>query len=359
MAAGAHSRKKVGRVSIRLAAAIAAGVVVVVTAASATYAVGHRSRSATASHKAQTAPAPPPTPLRLLAISPQNGADNVAATTSISVRFSARPAAGSFHPTITPAIPGTWTTTGSVATFKPAGGFTPYTTVSVRVPAGVAGTAGTNTLVSTTGASTSFTIAPGSVLRLQQLLAELGYLPVTFTPTGGRSPAIASEPTSPSLVSSSPVAGVFTWRFANTPTSLTSEWVAGQYSVMIRGAVMAFESDHGLAADGSAGPQVWGALLNAVATRQVTTREYTYLMVSESEPETLQVWANGQIVASSPCNTGVAGAPTATGTYPVYARYQSTTMSGTVTDTPRATGASSCRPGALRVCGSSIPSELW
>jgi lipoprotein-anchoring transpeptidase ErfK/SrfK len=101
---------------------------------------------------------------------------------------------------------------------------------------------------------------------------------------------------------------------------------------MIRGAVMAFEADHGLATDGSAGPQVWSALLSAVAARQVTARSYTYLMVSETEPETLQVWSNGQIVASTPCNTGVAGAPTATGTYPVYARYQSTTMSGTNPD---------------------------
>ncbi len=345
MAAGVHRRKRAGRVSIRVAAAMAVGAVVVVTAASATYAVGHRTRSVSSRHKAVTAPAPPPpTPLRLLSISPLNGTQNVTATTSISVRFSAPPAAQSFHPTITPAIPGRWTTTGSVATFRPAGGFIPYTTVSIRVPNGVTGAPGTNTVASTAGASTTFTIAPGSVLRLQQLLAELGYLPVTFTATAGRSPSIDSEPTSPSLVPSSPVAGQFTWRFANTPASLMSQWVAGQDTVLIRGAVMAFEADHGLGTDGSAGPQVWGALLSAVAARQVTGRSYNYLMVSQTQPETLQVWSNGQIVASTLCNTGVAGAPTATGTYPVYARYQSTTMSGTNPD-----GSHYVDPGVLWV----------
>jgi lipoprotein-anchoring transpeptidase ErfK/SrfK len=44
------------------------------------------------------------------------------------------------------------------------------------------------------------------------------------------------------------------------------------------------------------------------------------------------VWHNGKIVVSGPVNTGIAAAPTATGTYAVYLRYRVTTMSGTNPD---------------------------
>ena len=39
--------------------------------------------------------------------------------------------------------------------------------------------------------TSQFTVAPGSTLRLQQLLAELGYLPLTFTPAA---PADLADP---------------------------------------------------------------------------------------------------------------------------------------------------------------------
>ena len=49
-------------------------------------------------------------------------------------------------------------------------------------------------------------------------------------------------------------------------------------------------------------------------------------------PEGLSVWRDGQYIYSTPVNTGVAGAQTAIGTFPVYARYQTTTMTGTDPD---------------------------
>jgi lipoprotein-anchoring transpeptidase ErfK/SrfK len=95
---------------------------------------------------------------------------------------------------------------------------------------------------------------------------------------------------------------------------------------------MAFESDHGLATDGFVGPQVWAALTAAVAHREMGPAQYDYLMVSESLPERLVVWQNGSDVYQAPANTGVPGATTATGTYPVYERFQTTTMVGTDVD---------------------------
>ena len=55
-----------------------------------------------------------------------------------------------------------------------------------------------------------FTVAPGSTLRLQQLLAQLGYLPVAFAPTTPTAPTQEAEVQ----------AGTFTWRWAALPSAL-------------------------------------------------------------------------------------------------------------------------------------------
>src|SRR6185437_15188755 len=49
-------------------------------------------------------------------------------------------------------------------------------------------------------------------------------------------------------------------------------------------------------------------------------------------PETLEVHRGSRVVLSTPANTGVAGATTQQGTFPIYARYTSTTMTGTNPD---------------------------
>ena len=57
-----------------------------------------------------------------------------------------------------------------------------------------------------------------------------------------------------------------------------------------------------------------------------------YLVVSGSIPEQLNVWRDGQFIYNTPVNTGVSGAATALGTYPVYSRFLTTTMTGTDPD---------------------------
>jgi lipoprotein-anchoring transpeptidase ErfK/SrfK len=91
---------------------------------------------------------------------------------------------------------------------------------------------------------------------------------------------------------------------------------------------MAFESAHGLATDGEAGPKVWAALLQAVARRQVTSAPYDYVVINQALPETASVWRDGRIIFTTLVNTGIPAAPTAPGTYPVFARYLVTTMTG-------------------------------
>ncbi len=89
---------------------------------------------------------------------------------------------------------------------------------------------------------------------------------------------------------------------------------------------MSFETQHGLKTDGLAGPQVWTDLLQATSTGTTDPQPYGYVSVSKTHPETTTVYQNGSVAYSTLANTGVAAAPTATGTFPVYARYKVTTM---------------------------------
>jgi peptidoglycan hydrolase-like protein with peptidoglycan-binding domain len=157
-----------------------------------------------------------------------------------------------------------------------------------------------------------------NVLRLQQLLARWGYLPVSFQARGGPQP----------LYVSSPRRGRFSWRF-NAPSELRSQWQPGVFGTVTRGAVMSFEADHGLAVDGIAGRRVWLTLLGR---RPAKLSPYTYALVRETAPETITIYQTGRPAFSSPANTGIPQAPTALGTYPVYLRYTSTTMQGTNPD---------------------------
>jgi peptidoglycan hydrolase-like protein with peptidoglycan-binding domain len=255
---------------------------------------------------------PPVEPVSSL---PANGATGVSVSQAVSITFSGPVPRGEPDPALTPAAAGTWSVSGTTMTFTPSAGFLPSTVEHVAVPAGPGVVKGT---------TVSFTTTTGSLLRLQQLLAELGYLPLGFGPAG-----LGAEPTVADQVPTTPQVGDLTWRFANVPASLSALWAQGQSNEITRGAVMAFESDHGLSTDGVAGPAVWQALVAAVAARQGDPHPYDYLMVSETQPERLVVWRDGSDVYSSLANTGVAGATTQTGTWPVYLRYSSTTMAGT------------------------------
>lgn len=173
-----------------------------------------------------------------------------------------------------------------------------------------------------------WTVPDGSTRALQQLLAQLGYLPVTFTPSSGSSD-IAPTPAAEEAAIVNPPQGTFDWAYPNTPAELKSLWQPDSYTELTKGAVMAFEQDQGLPTDGVPGPDVWKALINAAVKGQKSNFGYTFVMVHEaSSNETVNVWHNGKIVVHGPANTGIAAAPTATGTYAVYEHISVGTMSG-------------------------------
>ncbi len=151
----------------------------------------------------------------------------------------------------------------------------------------------------------------------QQLLAQLNYLPVSFSPlVTGLTPATQ-------------VPGIFAWRFPLLPTTLSSQWQLGVDNVVVTGAVMNFQNVHGLPTTGVLDPVTWNTLVSAADAHQVNPSTYNYVDVTESSPEVLTLYENGVGKFKSFVNTGISVAPTAVGTYPVYLRYTTQTMSGT------------------------------
>ena len=56
---------------------------------------------------------------------------------------------------------------------------------------------------------------------------------------------------------------------------------------------------------------------------------YTWVTVTETMPETLQVHEGAKVALRALTNTGVPGATTQQGIFPIYMRYVATTMIGT------------------------------
>ena len=263
---------------------------------------------------------------------------HIAPNARLSLTFS-RPVSavlGRLRPTLVPATPGQWRVADShTITFEPSGfGYGFGSTVHVRLPA-PAHLAGRRTPVRTI----SWTVASGSTLRLQQLLAGLGYLPVTWTE---RTDPPASDVVYQLAASVYPPAGTFSWRYPGTPAALEALWQPGRWNVITQAAVMAFEDDHDLPVDGSASPALWHALLTAALTGEAPKTGYTYVYVHATIPESLNLWHDGRVIFTSPGNTGIPAAPTAYGTYPVFEHIPVGTMSGTNPD-----GSHYVDPGVL------------
>jgi peptidoglycan hydrolase-like protein with peptidoglycan-binding domain len=245
--------------------------------------------------------------------------------TPISLTFSkpVSAALGGSRPPVSPATTGAWQQVDShTIVFRPTGyGYGLGATVRLGLPAGVKLVGGPQSGAAQGGA---WTVPAGSTLRLQQLLATLGYLPLRFS----SSVRVTAAPQAQEQAAIRPPAGSFSWRYGNVPAALRGFWAPGTAGTMTRGAVMAFESDHGLTPDGVAGPQVWRSLIGAASAGRGSSFGYTFVSVSTSS-QSLDLWHNGHTVLTTPVNTGIASAPTATGTYPVFEHIASGTMSGT------------------------------
>jgi peptidoglycan hydrolase-like protein with peptidoglycan-binding domain len=269
----------------------------------------------------------PNIPLQVVSITPATGARGVNGAAPIWVQFSAPLSAGSQVPQISPRIAGSWKIQGDLAVFIPTGGFFQHTKVTVTVPAGASSQAGGTLSSSVTD---TFTTGSFSTLRLQELLAQLGYLPLTWT-SASRTAISPGNAQAQLAAAYSPPAGTFSWQ-SGYPSNLTEQWKAGAGNILDVGAIRAFESVNGLTMDGIAGNTVWSDLLAAVAKGKDNPNGYTYALANQNLPETLTVWHDGRVVLESPANTGIPGRPTVDGTFPVYLRFYFTYMTGTNPD---------------------------
>ena len=253
---------------------------------------------------------------RTSVVSQPTAGSRVSPLSTLTLTF-ARPVSavlGSRLPRLVPAISGHWKQVDANSlSFRPEGlGFGFGGTVQVRIP----------------GQSLLWKVDGGSTLRLQQLLARLGYLPVDWRALSESTPTPASEV----AAAVSAPRGTFSWRYPQTPTSLTRLWKPGSWNVVTQGAVMRFEDAHGLATDGVAGPHVWRALIHDDLHGRRSNQGYNYVFVHESLPQSMSLWHDGRVVLTSPGNTGIASAPTAQGTWPVFEHIPVGTMSGTNPD---------------------------
>jgi L,D-transpeptidase catalytic domain len=223
----------------------------------------------------------------------------------------------------------------------------------------------TKSLASRKGTGTLYAHTAFSIRLEDQLLATLRYLPVKFVPASSTITAPTPTTTTPTTTTTAvtptttsvptttttkpakkptkkPVKkpsrtslqkGSFVWRFPKIVGPLRSLWSVGTNNVVLQGALMNFQSVHGLSWNTGMTTETWQLLLQAAQRNQFDPNSYNYVVVSQTPlPEKMMLYVNGHHVYNSFVNTGVSSAPTASGTYPVYLRFTVTTMSGTYPD---------------------------
>jgi hypothetical protein len=271
---------------------------------------------------AGASPTPPPPATILVGVPSSQIADG---TQPLRVTLSGPPAKDSPRPTLRPAVAGSWSTVGDSDVFTPASTLQPCTTYSLTVWKHTfakehSGLDARHAL--------RLHVACLSITALQEALARQGYIGARLRPryavhisSGRESLGEAAEH----------AFRPFHGRLVPDPADAPPVEM-GQLDETTKGALEVFQADHNLEATGAPSARTWQLLLEVEALGHRDPRPYTWVSVSESEPETLEVHEGGRVAISSPANTGVAGAETAQGIFPVYARYESTTMEGTDPD---------------------------
>jgi lipoprotein-anchoring transpeptidase ErfK/SrfK len=269
--------------------------------------------------------------LQVLSVSPDNSADPLTPANPVRIVFSAPVTARSPLPAFSPAIAGNWQAVGNnTIVFTPSAAVAPTTEETLLIPGGRSGERSVTGLTLAASVSAVFQAGGYSTLRLEELLAQLGYLPMTWNPVGSSQPGgtVAASYVRGHTVTAVPASGVLSWQ-SGYPAALTSQWQPGKPGVILSGALMAFEADHGLPMTGDVTGGLWQALLSAVEQGQSNPNGYSFALVDKTAvPETITIWHNGRIVLHGPANTGASATPTPNGTWPVYLRRPAQIMRG-------------------------------
>ena len=302
-------------------------------------------------------------PTRLTALPHQAVLDG---TLPLRVRLSAPPAPFSPRPTLSPAVAGAWSTHGDSEIFTPASTLDPCASYMLTIPAASTAVAHSPLAKQRT---VSLSVQCPSVKGLQQTLARLDYLPydahsssrtrafqaevaeaqsagaaTNVSATGQAGDGTSDTATAAQVSASSYSAAHVDRRIAaidafdpspEAPDAHVSDAPPleyGQIDETTKGALIVFQSEHEIQATGTPEAATWKALLRAAEKHERNPSPYTFVTVTESLPETLEVHRDNHVVFSTPANTGVPGAETAQGIFPIYSRFVATTMTGTDVD---------------------------
>jgi lipoprotein-anchoring transpeptidase ErfK/SrfK len=294
-----------------------AGIIAATSSSGGTAADGGATASASVAAHAKTVP------LRLVSITPSDDARAVNWAAGVTVTYNEPLPAWAPMPTLKPAVAGSWTRQGDTVVFTPAAGYPAATKVTVTAVADQDKTTARST-------SSSFSTGTYSTLRLQEILAQLGYLPLTWAPAVGA--AVPGDNAQAQLAAAyDPPAGTFTWQ-PGYPSSLHSLWAQGSANTVDSGAITGFEAAHGFAITETMTNAVWASLLKAAADDDRNTSGYSYAIANQVLPETLTIWHDGQKRFTTPANTGISVSPTEVGTFPVYQKLPFQIMQGTNPD---------------------------
>jgi peptidoglycan hydrolase-like protein with peptidoglycan-binding domain len=303
---------------------IAVGVVLAVAITGAAFVLGGARReggllsSGSASAASPMTPAAPLPPTRLLALPPRT---IVNGTAPLIVTLSGSPASGSPVPMLRPAVAGAWATAGDSTVFTPTSTLEPCSTYTLTVWAGTTANAH-----APLGKRQTIALKVGCppIAGLQQALARLGYVGAAFHPLYDVHIASGRETRHEAAEHAfRPPRGALVPDPSNAPTIET-----GQLDETTKGALTVYQSDRGLEATGEPNYPTWASLLASETVDRRASHPYTWVTVTESSPETLDVHIGDRVAFSTPANTGVPGAETAQGIFPIYSRLASTTMSG-------------------------------
>jgi hypothetical protein len=242
----------------------------------------------------------------------------------VAIRLNGRPALGTPRPTLAPHTAGTWSDLGHYEIFRPVSTLEPCATYSMTIP-GTTAAARHRTLGKSR--TISFHVACPGITAVQEALARLNYLPYTLHGfVGASSTAPLTRAQAAARAYQLPRGRLR----ANVRTA--PPLTMGTVDPTTTGAMQVFEGGHGLPLSTVPTQQLWTELLGDETLAKRNPRPYTWVTVTETIPETLQVHENNKIAMSSPTNTGVPGANTQQGIFPIYIRYVATTMIGTNVD---------------------------
>ena len=308
-------------VVVCLSLAIAAAIVLIATARTAAEPTSQQARDVRATTAPKHATRARAVRTRLTKLPPARVTD---ATSGIAVRFNGTVDLSRVSPKIAPATAGHWQVTGDTLRFVPVSTLAPCGSYTLTLPAGL-----TVSSRRPLGVARTFTISVAcpSVSALQEALARLGYLPYTLKSiygidlSGHLTRALAAKR-----------AYVLPHADLRPNASAVPALTLGTMDPTTIGALEVYEQARGMAISTTVTSLLWQKLLADEVDGRADPRPYTWVTVSERVPETLQVHEGTRVALQSLTNTGVPGATTQQGIFPIYIRYVATTMIGTNVD---------------------------